>query len=225
MEVSTLGSHQMPVPGQLRTKIRAESSSNGSSRPGPHNSSTQNISGFLGRPLQLPRRLAGLGALFLVSRRVGLLFFLFVGHGFWWRISSLFSLPTSISVLALTVCAFRNRVGTLPPGVQVHWPDWWTPVGATNHEKSFCLSFHRILSLGCAVRVKLLFPLQGVVRRSGSNSRGCVWFGSPCFPVSTCFPSGCPVWAEVTGSLFLLCLSRVLMRRGLFHPLLDEGLV
>ena len=40
MEVSTLGSHQMPVPGQLRTKIRAESSSNGSSRPGPHNSST-----------------------------------------------------------------------------------------------------------------------------------------------------------------------------------------
>ena len=55
-------------------KIRAESSSNGSSTPDPHNSSTlsshqisrlskheelRNILGFLGRLLPLPRRLAG----------------------------------------------------------------------------------------------------------------------------------------------------------------------
>ena len=118
------------------------------------------------------------------------------------RISSLFSLSTSISVLALTVCAFRNGVSTLRPGVQVHWPDWWSPVGVANHEKSFCLYFHRILPLGYAMRVKLLFPHQGVVRRSGSNSRGSVWFGSPCFPVSPCFPSGCPVWLC---SLLFLC--------------------
>ena len=169
------------------------------------------------------------------------------------RISSLFSLPTSISVLALTVCAFQNRVSTLRPSVQVHWPDWWTPVGVANHEKSFCLYFHCILSLGCAVRVKLLFPLQGGRSTLGKQLTGvCLVRVSVFsrFPLLSLWVSGVVVftvvpWSpekspeesfgpllvgaftglEVTGSLFLLCLSRVLMRRGLFHPRLDEGLV
>ena len=44
VEISTLGSHQMAVPGQRRTVIHAESSSNGSSRPAAHNSSTPELS-------------------------------------------------------------------------------------------------------------------------------------------------------------------------------------
>ena len=65
------------------------------------------------------------------------------------------------------VRALWNGVSTLRSSVHAHWPDWWTPVGVVYHEKSFCLHYFRTLSLGCAVRVKLLFPLQGVVRRSG----------------------------------------------------------
>ena len=130
----------------------------------------------------------------------------------WWippggkvRLCSHFRL---LSFLALTVCAFQNRVSRLRSGAHVPWPRWWTPVGVANHEKSFCLYFHRILSLGSAVRVKLLFPLHGVVRRSGSNSQGCVWFGFPWFLVSTCFPSGCLVW---------LC-SRLFLGHRKSHP-------
>ena len=113
--------------------------------------------------------------------------------------SSLFSLPSSLPLLAL--------VSTLRSGAHLQWPGWWTSASVANHEKPFCLYFHRNLSLGCAVRVKLV-PLQGIVRRSGSKSQACVWFGFPSIPVSTCFPSGCLVW---------LC-SRLFLGHRKSHP-------
>ena len=51
-------------------------------------------------------------------------------------------------------------MSTLRSGAHDHWPGWWTPVGVVDHKKSFCFYFLRLLSLGCAVLVKLLFPLH-----------------------------------------------------------------
>ena len=94
-------------------------------------------------------------------------------------------LSTYLSLLALAVCAFQNRVSTLRSGVHDHWPDWWTPVGVVDHEKSFCFYFLRLLSLVCAVLVKLLFLLQEAV---GRRSHTCAVDSLPPLRHYVCFP-------------------------------------
>ena len=77
-------------------------------------------------------------------------------------------------------------------------------VGVVKHEKCFGLYFLRFVSLGCALLVKLLFPLQGVpFDAQESNSHGYVSFRFPWFLVSlllSLWVSGVVVFAVVLWS-------------------------
>ena len=115
-----------------------------------------------------------------------------------------------ISLLGLTVHALLRGMGTLRRGVPLPWPRWWTPVGVSNHGKTYCMYLDHVRPFG-AVRIvprfRFVFFFCGTVRRSGERIIG-FWCGFvPCsfHCVASCSPFGfgaCPlVGNTVTGQV------------------------
>ena len=136
------------------------------------------------------------------------------------------SLLWCISLLGLTVHALLRRMRTFRPGVPLPWPGWWTPVGVSNHGKTYHMYLDHVRPFRLCGSCQGSFPVScGTVRCAGERITRFWWRFVPCsfHCVASCFPLRfwclCARWQHcrwesqaksrtVPGCLVHVCLER-----------------